>query len=969
MVRLLTKDFHHRLHDLQKYLKADASVSKQMELHNSHLLQLLMKISGAKAAYISLFDLEAENILQAIGLQTSKVNIESSFAYQFTRNASPEKSNLKISYNESPSTIEGLDSLEVNSFLICPFFSSESELMGAIALFNFPESNNLIHEKDWVESIAGAIAAGFEQHFQNVLNAQYKNKFAEIFNYTTPYFILLSRQGEVLDLGPNFSKLSFPIHVGNNFNDLFNWSNNVDIDKLFSTHDSHRKLLFFTSKDNKLKFKSAVRLINHNELIILAMPVINQQYSIVNYNVSLSDFAQHDYISEFIFLNESFEKGLQDSLKLNQILKSKNKELEDSKQLLLSTNQVLEERVHERTKEIKNLALFPHQNPNPVIELNYSLNKVSYMNPSAISLIGAMEEIGYSSLLEILDVDKPSIISKSTHKKEVTVNEKIFERNIFFLDDNASVRFYLHDISEIRFKEKIESDKLARFLRQQNALLEMRCLPDEMSIEEKFEFILTKTSEVLDTLRSSFWLYNNQKDALVLTYSFSANQNLLENEMLIKKADHPVYFQSISKENILHFDEIANHPIGIEFSNKEYSGKSILDVSLLQGNQSIGVLCNEYNHTAFNVEEISFARSVADVIILVIESNKLKQFQIEIVNKNSELEKAMSKLVTMQDEIINQEKMATLGMLIAGIAHEINTPLGAIKASNENTVKTLNSVFSHGVTRFSKEMIQNTFDLLSICKIEAVYRSTREERQIVKQIEADLKENFTDISNTNFFARRITELGFDKIDDHLKKYLTLQDRESIFLFVGELHLLLRASKTISIAADKATKVVKALNTFSHGNIENEITSFNLLENVESVITLFQNKIKRNVTLNLNIDHHVMITGNQEQLAQVWSNIINNALQASAGQCSIWIDHISSNNSDIISITNDGPPIPEDSITKIFDAFYSTKKRGQGTGLGLNIVKKIVESHKGTIECDSDLIKTVFKITLPKFNSI
>jgi signal transduction histidine kinase len=189
------------------------------------------------------------------------------------------------------------------------------------------------------------------------------------------------------------------------------------------------------------------------------------------------------------------------------------------------------------------------------------------------------------------------------------------------------------------------------------------------------------------------------------------------------------------------------------------------------------------------------------------------------------------------------------------------------------------------------------------------------------------------------------------------------------LFVGELHLLLRASKTISIAADKATKVVKALNTFSHGNIENEITSFNLLENVESVITLFQNKIKHNVTLNLNIDPHVMITGNQEQLAQVWSNIINNALQASAGQCSIWIDHISSNNSYIISITNDGPPIPEDSITKIFDAFYSTKKRGQGTGLGLNIVKKIVESHKGTIECDSDLIKTVFKITLPKFNSI
>jgi two-component system, NtrC family, sensor kinase len=969
LVRLLTKDFYNRLHDLLNFLKVDSSFSKQFEVQNSHLLQWLLKISGAKSTYISLFDTEDEIILHSIGLPTSAVKLDSSFAYQSACDVSLGESKSRINYFETPKTIAGLESIKVSTVLVSPLFSVENKLIGAVSLINFPVSNNLINELESIENIAQMIATNFDLHFEHMLKVQYKSKFDEVFNYTTPYFIILSQQFQVLDLGQNFSKLSFPIHVGDNFNDLFNWSNNVDADKFFSTNEYAKKLLFFTSKDQKLKFKCAVRLMNQNEIIILAMPVINQQYSIANYNVSLSDFAHHDYVSEFIFLNESFEKGLQDSLKLNQILKSKNKELETSKQLLINTNQVLEERVHERTKEIKNLALFPQQNPNPVVEVNYVSSKISYMNPSAISLIGNKENTEFKTLLEMLDVDDLSIISKSTYKKEVTIHERIFEKSTFFLDDNASVRFYLHDITEIRTKEKLEKLKYAKFLKQQNALLEMRCLPIEMSMEDKLAFILRKTSEVLDTFRSSVWFFNHEKDALILNYSFSASQHFLEKGKMFRKADFPTYFQSISSENIIHFEEIQNHPIGKEFNSKVSLGKSILDVSLLQANNSFGVLSNEYNHAAFNMEEISFARSVADVIILVIENNKLKQSQIEIINKNYELEKAMSKLVSMQDEIINQEKMATLGMLIAGIAHEINTPLGAIKASNENTLKTLNLIFNQGVEKYSKEFIQNTFELLSHCRIEAVFRSTREERQIIKQIELELNENFADISNTNFFARRLTELGFDKVDTRLAKYLKLQDREAIFLFVGELHLLLRSSRTISIASEKATKVVKALNTFSHGNIENEIISFNLLENIESVVTLFQNKIKHHVTLKMNIDKSVMVTGNQEQLAQVWSNIINNALQASTGQCSIWIDHISSNNSDIVTIANDGPAIPEDSITKIFDAFYSTKKRGQGTGLGLNIVKKIVESHKGTIECTSDQSKTVFKITLPKFNNM
>ena len=105
-------------------------------------------------------------------------------------------------------------------------------------------------------------------------------------------------------------------------------------------------------------------------------------------------------------------------------------------------------------------------------------------------------------------------------------------------------------------------------------------------------------------------------------------------------------------------------------------------------------------------------------------------------------------------------------------------------------------------------------------------------------------------------------------------------------------------------------------------------------------------------------------GNQEELSQVWTNIINNALQASGNKCIIKISYLYNSNGHEIIFSNNGPEIPQDVIPRIFDAFYSTKKRGEGTGLGLNIVKKIIDKHKGHIICNSNVTETKFIITLP-----
>ena len=225
-------------------------------------------------------------------------------------------------------------------------------------------------------------------------------------------------------------------------------------------------------------------------------------------------------------------------------------------------------------------------------------------------------------------------------------------------------------------------------------------------------------------------------------------------------------------------------------------------------------------------------------------------------------------------------------------------------------------------------------------------------------------KNYKNISNTFFYSRKIQELGFDNLDPRLNKFLTHKNSLQVFSFAVNLLMILKSTDTISTAINKATKVVSSLNNFSHGNINDEISAFNLKANVDNVLTLLWNKIKQGSEVINHISEDIYIKSNQEELSQVWTNIINNALQASNNNCTIEISHLLEIDNHIITIKNNGPEIPKDIIGRIFDEFFTTKKRGEGTGLGLNIVRKIINKNKGIIECFSNSLETKFVISLP-----
>jgi signal transduction histidine kinase len=337
--------------------------------------------------------------------------------------------------------------------------------------------------------------------------------------------------------------------------------------------------------------------------------------------------------------------------------------------------------------------------------------------------------------------------------------------------------------------------------------------------------------------------------------------------------------------------------------------------------------------------------------------------ELKVAEKTRDLELSIEQIQKSQEEIVKKEKMATLGVLIAGIAHEVNTPLGAIKASADNLDYLFTKEFTEAINTISLDELKLALAFYANLK-NINTPSTIVQRQHAKNIQASISEFNQEIDNPSSLAKELAAIGFEQLNDEVKLLLQNKHYAEVIKTIKLLLNIQRSLKTINEGAIKSSKIIKALNVYSHGTDQLQQTKFNLKDNIDNIIMLLWNKIKYHATVKNNIPETIFVTGFEDQLSQVWTNIMNNALQASNNKCNIVIDYKQENERHLISISNDGPKIPDEIISKIFDEFFTTKKRGEGTGLGLNIVKSIVEKHSGKIVCISNETNTTFTIELP-----
>ncbi|MDP5188188.1 MAG: ATP-binding protein [Alishewanella sp.] len=298
---------------------------------------------------------------------------------------------------------------------------------------------------------------------------------------------------------------------------------------------------------------------------------------------------------------------------------------------------------------------------------------------------------------------------------------------------------------------------------------------------------------------------------------------------------------------------------------------------------------------------------VQDVTELASYYQVQKQLSEQLAQEHAALQVLNNKLEAAQNQLLQSEKMAAIGQLAAGVAHEINNPIGFINSNLQSLQDYAAKLLK--LTNFYEKVIRKTENKTFLA----------------------LQQDMHDRIQYSFLREDMPELVSESLEG-----------------IG-----------------RVSEIIKNLKAFSH--VDNSEWQYaDIVDGIESTLKIANNQLKYNVEIHRDYQKELpKLFCQPMQLNQVFLNLLVNAAHAIQEAGHIYIAASATETTFVVSIRDNGCGISQSAMRKIFEPFYTTKPVGQGTGLGLSLSYSIVQKHKGNITVSSELnVGTTFTISIP-----
>ncbi|MDN3579958.1 ATP-binding protein [Mucilaginibacter flavus] len=366
-----------------------------------------------------------------------------------------------------------------------------------------------------------------------------------------------------------------------------------------------------------------------------------------------------------------------------------------------------------------------------------------------------------------------------------------------------------------------------------------------------------------------------------------------------------------------------------------------------------------------------YAQAVGDVHVLSFPTDRIN----EMIKGHFELTQALVHIMTnrVRDFTALQqqnEKMMALGKLSAGLAHELNNPASAIVRDSTTLSKhlrlvpdSLKSIFTLKMNEEQVEGVTNemfkVLDARDNVRLSLKQR-THLEDEIAEWLDENEVENAYDIAES-FVDFKFNISNFNALKSHIPK----QFLSTILNWMSSKLVAEKMIEDIQESSKRIAELVSSVKTFTHMDRGQDKQYADIHIGILNTLTMLGYKIKKgNVSVIEDFDRTLPeVKALIGELNQVWTNLIDNALDAMApsGKGTLTIKTRRDREFVEVFIVDDGPGIPPEIQSQVFDPFFTTKEMGKGTGMGLEVVQRIVKQHRGSIKMKSQPGLTVFSV--------